>query len=478
MNGGDHSNSTVIVTYKQLFDALFNIHHGVEHLFCDPLALHQETKRLFGCSVTYFACHMFLMECPHCLTESNCPGVRAGGNPIVEMKPMRRIQLDCIDYQTEHRHLMTRLALLDPEDPERQAWDFDEASYQEFLKSHDKGEKDTNGYSIVPRYIVTIGDHFSKLRRYFPVHSKRPAVIARCLSDWVSMYGPFDVLHADNGTDVMNVAGFDPNLYSRETTNDDKYKQYRISFTDLQKKSIIDHVRWMIPGILCVHGLPYHSESQGFIENCNKFARKYLRKYMQDFGILYWWTGMANLNYRALTASNRATGMSPYEVMWGVKPQEIGGLAYLQMTHPLVKSFWCESLIVNYLMRGGSPGLLEAMYEQRPGCDPLNIFHPDLTTRFNMNLNISCEKSLVPLQVAGCAGVELGQQYIGRLEMVKTAPVRHLYHLLSTLRPYFSTLRPYFRPYDHTFLPCDHAFRPYDHTFRPYDHTFRPYSYP
>ena len=195
----------------------------------------------------------------------------------MEMKPMRRIQLDCIDYQTEHRHLMTRLALLHPEDPERQAWDFDEASYQEFLKSHDKEEKETNGYSIVPRYIVTIGDHFSKLRRYFPVHSKRPAVIARCLADWVSMHGPFDVLHADNGTDVMNVAGFDPNLYSRETTNDEKYKQYRISFTDLQRKSIIDHVRWMIPGILCVHGLPHHSESQGFVENCNKFARKYLR---------------------------------------------------------------------------------------------------------------------------------------------------------------------------------------------------------
>jgi hypothetical protein len=60
---------------------------------------------------------------------------------------------------------------------------------------------------------------------------------------------------------------------------------------------------------------------------------------VKDFGTLYWWTGVANFDYRALTSNYRATGVSPHEVNWGVTPQEIGGLAHLQMTHPLVKSF-------------------------------------------------------------------------------------------------------------------------------------------
>ena len=403
--GGDFTN---LVVYENVFEALFELHHGVEHQYCFPKALHEASMPLYGPAITFEACEAFIKNCPHCKLTSKSYGIRAGGNPIIEMAPFRRIQLDCIDYQSEHADFVARLQRLSPDDPERQAWHQDDASYKNFLQRHSLRADEDDELSIVPRYIVTIGDHFSKLRRYFAVASKRPPQIAQCLVLWVSMYGPFDVLHADNGTDVMRVGGFDPKLQTKDLSLDEKCAEYRVQFSSCQQKSIIDHVRYMIPGILCVHGLPCHSESQGFIENCNKFARSHLREYMATFETSNWWSALPNLNYVALTRKNAAIGMSPFECLFATKPRTVGGLAQLRMTDKLVKSFWCEGLIVNYLMHGGSPGLLEDMYRDRPGCNPLNMFHPDLASRIKMKLPVTSPKPAdqpLPPATGGYEGV-------------------------------------------------------------------------
>jgi hypothetical protein len=151
---------------------------------------------------------------------------------------------------------------------------------------------------------------------------------------------------------------------------------------DLNK--VLVAVRQQLPYVIAIQGSPYHSESQGGVENSNKVAQERLGFWMKTHNTLHWYLGLNHLNYCALVEDvNRATKMTPYEFMWGRPPPQTG-LVNMRLHSKIFETWFCESLAVGFLMHGGPAPLLQAFWDDQPGAAPLEMFGDDARHRLRV----------------------------------------------------------------------------------------------
>ncbi|MGH3055909.1 MAG: hypothetical protein ACRDL7_13125, partial [Gaiellaceae bacterium] len=135
--------------------------------------------------------------------------------------------------------------------------------------------------------------------------------------------------HTDNGREFISVA-YDP-----------KFEGPRyVKWTKEEKNEIITKMHQFIPGAAMVHGRARHSESQGFIENRNKFIINFLSKFCLKNSTAYYWLGLPCMNYHINASVNSGNGLSPFEYLFGVKPTL--GLASLPIADDLRRKIRTE----------------------------------------------------------------------------------------------------------------------------------------
>jgi hypothetical protein len=180
-------------------------------------------------------------------------------------------------------------------------------------------------------------------------------------------------LHTDNGSDVLNTAGYDPKEVGPEWGMT-AWENYREILKDAEVNQVLTKLRMMLPHVKAMQGAPYHSQSQGGVENSNKYGQKRLCQWMKQHKTLHWWMGLKHLNYQALVSDvNASTKMTPYEFLFGRKPP-VTGLANIRLHNDLLDSFLAESVAVGFLMLGGPAPLLERFWEARPERVPMELF--------------------------------------------------------------------------------------------------------
>jgi hypothetical protein len=150
---------------------------------------------------------------------------------------------------------------------------------------------------------------------------------------------------------VLNTAGYDPKEVGFEwgTT---AWENYREILKDAEVNQVLTKLRMMLPHVKAMQGAPYHSQSQGGVENSNKYGQKRLCQWIKQHKTLHWWMGLKHLNYQALVCDvNASTQMTPCEYLFGRKPP-VTGLANTRLHNDLLDSFLAESVAVGFHVRG------------------------------------------------------------------------------------------------------------------------------
>jgi hypothetical protein len=355
---GDHTDNKVVMHEGTMFDDIFSVHVDQEDHFGDVERLYSLCQGRYATTVTREAVKAFLSFCPCCSTTPHKIQRRAGIRPMCEYRFNRRVQMDVVDMQKYHKEISQyHKELVGVEHPEKEEWKQAHLDYERWKKAMGLTTENQTGFSLLPRYMVTIFDHASKLRRFYAAHTKTPAVLGKILCNYAAAYGGFDFLHTDNGSDVLNTAGYDPKEVGTEwgTTS---WAQYREDLKDAEVNQVLSQLRMMLPHVRAMQGAPYHSQSQGGVENSNKYGQKRLCKWMKQHRTLHWWMGLDHLNYQALVSDvNASTKMTPCEFLFGRKPP-VTGLANIRLHKDLLAKFVTESVAVGYLMLGGPEPLL------------------------------------------------------------------------------------------------------------------------
>ncbi len=79
--------------------------------------------------------------------------------------------------------------------------------------------------------------------------------------------------------------------------------------------------------IKIINGRPRHPQSQGLIERGNCEIGKLLGKWMETYRSNNWCTGLRFVLWAMNTTTCRATGQTPYQLVFGNKPK--GNLGFL-----------------------------------------------------------------------------------------------------------------------------------------------------
>ena len=140
------------------------------------------------------------------------------------------------------------------------------------------------------RYILVIGDYFTKWKEAFPIKDMEAATVARCLVDEVIRFcrlGVPDTIHTDQGKN------FDSALI----------------------KEICE-----LLGIKKTRTSPYHPQSDGRVERFNRTLLNMLSIAVED-DELSWDLRLPTILLAYRTSIHETTGVTPCELMFGQEPR-------------------------------------------------------------------------------------------------------------------------------------------------------------
>ncbi|MGH7954809.1 MAG: hypothetical protein ACREOZ_02490, partial [Gloeomargaritales cyanobacterium] len=308
---------------ENMFDCIFECHvKATGH--ATSRHTHDKTMQRYGQSIPRTIVDMFLTNCQTCLATQKNPKPKAGATLIVTTMFGQRTQMDCIDMQRFVKGLRKAYQALPRHD--REKVNFNEIAEQRNRLLGTKTKKPDPNW---PRFLINIADHASKYGQTYTATSKRAVTMAWLLAQYYSCVGASKILHTDNGREFISLA------------YDKKYKGAKyVKWTAKEKRQIIEKVEQLIPGTKQVHGRARHSQSQGFIENRNKACINFLTKWCLQNKTAYYWLGLPTLNYHLNCRTNRGIGMTPFEYMFGCKPQQ--GISELPMSKPLREEIFRE----------------------------------------------------------------------------------------------------------------------------------------
>ena len=139
---------------------------------------------------------------------------------------------------------------------------------------------------LPPHWILIIVDYFTKAAEFVAVPSKSSALIARALYDnWFCRYGTPSFVTSDNGTEFMG------------------------QFTAMLERLSITHVTTAVR----------HPQSNGVCERLVQTIKRKLYSYC-DGHPTHWISYLPRLRYAYMQEVHGATGLSPFELVYGHVP--------------------------------------------------------------------------------------------------------------------------------------------------------------
>jgi hypothetical protein len=131
-------------------------------------------------------------------------------------------------------------------------------------------------------WILHCVDHFSKFSVAFPLKTKHSEEVARCMANYIAMFGPMGKLQCDNGGEFKGAVKV-------------LMKEY---------------------GIAIIRSRPQHPQTNGVVESGNGTLKTRLEKWMIDNQSTKWTTGLLStiISLNSLTSST--TRKSPYQIVF------------------------------------------------------------------------------------------------------------------------------------------------------------------
>ena len=139
------------------------------------------------------------------------------------------------------------------------------------------------------KWILHARDHFTKYSWAYPLTSKRADEVAEKLTEIFCSFGPAKILQSDNGKEFA--------------------------------AKVINEIANMWPGLVIIHGRPRHPQSQGCVERGNGDLQVKLGKWVDENGE-QWSKGLKFVVHAINTSTAKATGKTPYELVFGQRPRE------------------------------------------------------------------------------------------------------------------------------------------------------------
>lgn len=134
------------------------------------------------------------------------------------------------------------------------------------------------------RYILSVVDYFTKWPEFVPLKSKSALEVARAIFGLQCRHGVAEIHISDNGTEFVNKL---------------MRKLLKISGTRQRVTS------------------PYHPQTNGMVERQNRTVQEALRKCITEQNQRNWPYYLEPLAYALRQKKNRATGLSPFEMIHG-----------------------------------------------------------------------------------------------------------------------------------------------------------------
>ena len=154
------------------------------------------------------------------------------------------------------------------------------------------------------RYILHVKDHFTRFSWAYPITSKKTNIVALKLFELFTEIGPPTILQSDNG---------------REFTS-----------------NVIKDLSNLWNNVKIINGRPRYPQSQGLIERSNSEIGKLLGKWMETYNSNRWSNSLRFVLWAMNTTTCRATGQTPYQLVFGNKPRgNLGFLHALQWTNSI-----------------------------------------------------------------------------------------------------------------------------------------------
>ena len=139
------------------------------------------------------------------------------------------------------------------------------------------------------KWILHARDHFTKYSWAYPLMSKKAEEVAEKLIDIFCQFGPAKILQSDNGREFV--------------------------------AKVINETANLWPGLVIIHGRPRHPQSQGCVERGNGDLQVKLGKWVDENGD-QWSKGLKFVVHAINTSTAKATGRTPYELVFGQRPQQ------------------------------------------------------------------------------------------------------------------------------------------------------------
>ena len=235
------SGTAVVSHHSSLFDDILAVHVNMLGHDDSHDKLYQLCKLRHGNTITKAACRAFRTFCPVCGTRAHNVQRRAGGGFMVHYRYNRRLQMDVVDMQGHHDSLVNHHMSLPDDHPEKKQWAEAHAAYARVVEAEGLQMNNATHSHLMPRYMVTLIDHASKLRRYYAVATKKPSVLSNILCHYASTYGGFDFLHTDNGSDVRSTAGHCTRAVGKNGLSG--WDDYREGINEADLNQVLTHVR-------------------------------------------------------------------------------------------------------------------------------------------------------------------------------------------------------------------------------------------
>ena len=139
------------------------------------------------------------------------------------------------------------------------------------------------------KWILQARDHFTKYSWAYPLTSKRAEEVAEKMTEIFCNFGPAKILQSDNGREFV--------------------------------AKVINKIANLWPVLVIIHGRPRHPQSQGCIERGNGDLQVKLGKWVDENGE-QWSKGLKFIVHAINTSTAKATGKTPYELVFGQRPRE------------------------------------------------------------------------------------------------------------------------------------------------------------
>ena len=137
-------------------------------------------------------------------------------------------------------------------------------------------------------WILHLKDHFSKASFLYALPNKTAEEVAKCMGQWIGMFGVPKIIQCDNGTEFKGV------------------------LLILLKKY----------GIKILNGRPRHPQTQGLVEQANGVMKAKLRCWLEEHPGCGWTDALPDITL-AINRQSHTTlgGKMPYEVFYNRKPR-------------------------------------------------------------------------------------------------------------------------------------------------------------